>query len=65
MGSHVDLVTCYAALGAYEEARAAAVEIMRKNPRFSLKAYARYAPYTNELDKKLDIERLRKSGIPE
>jgi adenylate cyclase len=65
VGSHVDLALCYAALGAEEEARAAADEIIRTNPRFNLRGYAAYAPYTNELDLKLDVERLRKAGIPE
>ncbi len=64
VGSHVDLVLCYAALGA-EEARTAAAEIIRTNPCFTLKAYAAYAPYTNELDLKLDVERLRNAGVPE
>jgi len=65
VGSHVDLALCYAALGAEEEARAAADEIIRTNPRFNLRGYAAYAPYTNELDLKLDVERLRKAGVPE
>ena len=65
VGSHVDLVLCYAALGAEEEARTDAAEIIRTNPRFTLKAYAAYAPYANELDLKLDVERLRNAGVPE
>ncbi len=65
VGSHVELVLCYAAQGAEEEARVAAAEIIRTNPRFTLRGYAAYVPYTNELDLKHDVERLRKAGVPE
>ncbi len=65
VGLHVDLAMCYAALGREQEARAAAAEILRTSPRFTLKAFSAYAPYTDELDLRLDVERLRKGGVPE
>jgi len=65
VGFHVDLAMCYAALGREQEARAAAAEILRTSPRFTLKAFSAYAPYTDELDLRLDVERLRKAGVPD
>jgi TolB-like protein/Flp pilus assembly protein TadD len=65
VGFHVDLAMCYAALGREQEARAATAEILRTSPRFTLKAFSAYAPYTDELDLRLDVERLRKAGVPE
>jgi len=65
VGLHVDLAMCYAALGREQEARAATAEILRTSPRFTLKAFSAYAPYTDELDLRLDVERLRKAGVPE
>jgi len=61
---HVVLAVCYAALGKEEGARAAAAEILRINPRFTLKAYSSYVPYTNDIDlQRVDL--LRKAGVPE
>ncbi len=65
VGLQVDLAVCYAALGREEDARAAAAEILRTNPRFTLKGYAAYAPLTDDHDLRLDVERLRKAGVPE
>ena len=62
---HVLLVLCYAALDRQEEAQAAAAEILRIVPRFTLKAFSSYAPYTNDRELRLDVERLRKAGVPE
>jgi adenylate cyclase len=65
VGLHVDLASCYAALGREEEARAAVAEIFRTNPRFTLKAFASYAPYSDEDDRAWNVELLRKAGVPE
>jgi len=65
VGLQVDLAVCYAALGREEEARAAGAEILRTNPRFTLKAYASYAPFSDERDLKRNVELLRKVGVPE
>ncbi len=62
---HVTLVLCYATLGREEEARAAAAEILRTNPRFTLTGYAAYAPHTNDRDQQLSVDLLRKAGVPE
>jgi adenylate cyclase len=65
VGLHVDAATCYAALGRDEEARAAAAEVLRTNPRFTLKAFASYAPFTHARDRDWKMEMLRKAGVPE
>ncbi len=65
VGLHVTLAECYAALGREEEARAATAEILRTNPRFTLKAYSSYVPYTDERDLQRSVDLLRKAGVPE
>ncbi len=62
---HVNLAQCYAALGREEEARAATAEIFRIAPRFTLKTYAAYVPYTDNRDLQLSVDLLRKAGVPE
>jgi adenylate cyclase len=62
---YVDLAACYTALGREEEAQAAAAEILRTNPRFTLKAFAAYAPYSDQRDLQQEVKLLRKAGVPE
>ena len=62
---YVDLAVCYAALGREEEAQAAAAEILRTNPRFTLKAFASYAPFSDEGELQQKVKMLRKAGVPE
>jgi adenylate cyclase len=62
---HVDLAGCYAALGQEKEAQAAATEIARTNPRFTLKAFASYAPYSDQEELAWEVEMLRRAGVPE
>jgi adenylate cyclase len=61
--SHFGLTACYGLLGREEEARAAAAEVLRIRPNFSIKKV--YTPYRDEADKKRTIEVLRKAGLPE
>ncbi len=61
---HVTLAVCYVALGREEEARAAAAEILRINPRFTLKAYSSYVPYADDRGRRR-VELLRKAGVPD
>jgi tetratricopeptide (TPR) repeat protein len=65
VGLYVDLAGCYAALGREEEAQAAAAEILRTKPRFTLKAFAAYAPYSDQRDLQKEVRLLRKAGVPE
>jgi len=65
VGLHVSRAGCYAALGRVEEARAAAAEILRTNPRFTLNAFASYAPFSSERDRERRVKFLRIAGVPE
>ena len=56
------LAISYIRLGRDEEARAAAAEILRINPKFSLEGYAKVAPFTQPLAGQM-IEDLRKAGL--
>jgi hypothetical protein len=62
---HVVLAVCYAALGKEQEARAAATEILRTNPRFTLKAYASYVPFADDSTLERRVALLRTAGVPE
>ena len=59
--SHFGLAACYGLLGRDEEARAAALEVLRIRPNFSIEKV--YTPYRDEADKKRTIEVLRKAGL--
>ncbi len=65
VGLHVDAAACYSALGREQEAKAAAAEILRTTPRFTLKAFASYAPFTRDRDRDWKVSMLRKAGVPE
>ena len=65
VGLHVSRTGCYAALGRAEEAKAAAAEILRTNPRFTLKAFSSYAPFSSERDRERRVKFLRIAGVPE
>jgi adenylate cyclase len=65
VGLHVTLAVCQAALGREAEARAATAEILRTNPRFTLKGYAAYAPFTDDRRLRFEVDLLRKAGVPE
>jgi adenylate cyclase len=56
------LAISYIRLGREEEARAAAAEVRRTNPKFSLDRYAKNAPYTQPQVER-NIEDLRKAGL--
>jgi adenylate cyclase len=52
-------------LGQEEEARAAAAEVLRINPRFTLKAYAAHIPYISKEYTERKLTAFRKAGLPE
>jgi tetratricopeptide (TPR) repeat protein len=62
---HVVAAECYAALGNEDKAREAGAGILRTNPRFTLKAFASYVPFTYTSDLELKVGLLRMAGIPE
>jgi TolB-like protein/cytochrome c-type biogenesis protein CcmH/NrfG len=62
---HIALAGTYSLLDREEEARAEAAEVLKINPKFSLKQYARTMPWKNKDDKERFVEALRKAGLPE
>jgi adenylate cyclase len=61
--AHIGLAATYAVLGKEEEARAEASEILRIEPNFSIKKYAKFMYFQVGLEP--EIEGLRKTGLPE
>ena len=59
---YTTMAISYIQLGREEEARAAAAEILRINPKWSLDRYAKIAPYTQPQVER-NIEDLRKAGL--
>ncbi len=59
---NVTLAISYIRLGREEEARAAAAEVRRTNPKWSLNGYAKNAPFTQPQVER-NIEDLRKGGL--
>ncbi len=59
------MAASYAMLGREEEARSAAAEVLRINPRFSLKAFAAHVPYRSTAYLDRDLTAFRKAGLPE
>ena len=62
---HLFMAASYAMLGREEEARGAADEVLRINPRFTLSAYAAHVPYRREADLERELNSFRKAGLPE
>jgi adenylate cyclase len=60
---HLSLASIYIRLGREEEARAAAAEVLRIVPKFSLERFAKKLPYKNQAYREEIIERLRKAGL--
>jgi adenylate cyclase len=52
-------------LGREAEANAAAEEVLRINPKFSLESYAKTLPYKNKADIERYVAALRKAGMPD
>jgi len=63
--SHVGLAQAYSLAGRMEEAHAEAEQVLKINPRFSLKYYTKQWSYKNQADKDLMSYSLRKAGLPE
>jgi adenylate cyclase len=61
--AHLQLAANYALMGREKEAHAEAAEVMRIDPKFSLEAYAKRAPYKDQ--KTIDdlVSALRKAGL--
>jgi TolB-like protein/Tfp pilus assembly protein PilF len=57
------LVSCYSILGREEEARAAAAEVLKIDPDFSIDRYAKTIPYKNKEKLKKIVESYRRAGL--
>ncbi len=62
---HVNLACAYAQLGQLDEARAAAAEVLRINPGFTIESAKRILPYKDPKDLEHSIDGMRKAGLPE
>ena len=63
--SHVDLACAYAQLGQLEEARAAAAEVLRINPGFTIESAKRIDLFKDPKDLEHYVDGMRKAGLPE
>jgi len=59
---YIHMAISYMRLGREEEGRAAAAEILRINPKFSLERYAKTLPFTKPVADRV-VEDLRKAGL--
>jgi TolB-like protein/Flp pilus assembly protein TadD len=62
---HIGLAATYTLVGREEEGRAAAAEVLKISPKFSLQHYARTVPWKNKADLNRWVAALRKAGLPE
>jgi len=63
--AYIVLTSAYSMAGRQEEARSAGEEILRINPKFSLKRLAKTTPLKEKAVKDRFIEALRKAGLPD
>jgi len=63
--AHVFLAACYSSIDRQADAAAAAKEVLRINPKFSIESYAKRLPFKNKADIELKVAALRKAGLPE
>ena len=63
LNAHTFLAASYSSLDRQAEAAAAAKEILRINPKFSLESYAKRLPYKNKADIERYVAALRKAGL--
>jgi TolB-like protein/Flp pilus assembly protein TadD len=61
--SYIVLTSTYSMAGREKEARAAADEVLKINPKFSLEQFAKIHPYKDPATKERYIDSLRKAGL--
>jgi len=61
--AHTNLAATYIMMGREKEARAAAAEILRINPKFSFDYLAKILPYKDQSQKDKYFNALRKAGL--
>ena len=62
---HLFAAAAYSMAGRDEEARAAADEVLRLNPKFSLEKWGKSLKYKNQEDQERLMSALRRAGLPE
>ncbi|BBO78527.1 guanylyl cyclase [Desulfosarcina widdelii] len=65
IAAHRYLAACYSSLDREADAQAAAKEVLRINPKFSIESYAKRLRYKNKADIERELGALRKAGLPE
>ena len=63
--AHARLAVCYAALGREEEAHAEVAEVLRLNPKFSVKKLEKTSSIRDKAVKDRYFDALRKAGLPD
>ena len=63
LAAWITLVIAYSSLDRMEEASAAASEVLKMNPNFSVEHFAKAMPYKNQADRELMADALRKAGM--
>ena len=61
--AYIVIASCYSLSGRMEEVRAAAAEVLKINPKFSLEQLARTTPYKDPTVRERFIDSLRKAGL--
>jgi adenylate cyclase len=61
--SNIFLTSAYSIAGRGKEARSAAAEVLKINPKFSLEQFAKIHPYKDPVTKERFIDSLRKAGL--
>ncbi len=64
-GSHMVLAVAYSLAGSQEEARIAAKEVLRLNPKFSVALFRKILPYKNQAETERVIGAMLNAGLPE
>ena len=62
---HIELAAVYSEMGRHEAARAEADEVLRINPRFSVREWTRAPQYKDPAITEREIRTLRRAGLPE
>ena len=62
---HVNAAQCYAAMGEKEKAERAGANIIRVKPRFTVRAWSSYVPYSDPEELRRNAELLRQAGVPD
>jgi adenylate cyclase len=65
LAAHLYLAASYSSLDRNADAIAAAKEVIRINPKFTIESYAKRLLYKNKADIDREVNALRKAGLPE